>query len=141
MKKFTRQSLARLQASNLPHCKAADLFSVKEGVDPEIAKATMDRLDEYLQCFTLMEKGMCVCCGAQQGGSDLADFMLGKPKFRWGLTHGEGFCSECGYPGRAMHYIGKGEEEIIIRNLILQYHPSGLSFDKPMSVERTATTH
>jgi hypothetical protein len=46
--------------------------------------------------------------------------------FRWGLTHGEGECSQCGWPCRAYHRPKDEEGEIFNSVLpkILQYHPS-----------------
>lgn len=133
-KKFNRMELARLQAANLPKMRASDIADIKEP-GPE-ADAAMKRLDDYLQAFVKADDhGKCVCCGEQQGGDMIAG-LLGKAKFRWGLAHGEGFCSECGYPGRALHYIGEGKDEMRL-SLILQYHPEGLSFEQPVEVERS----
>lgn len=125
--KFDRTQLDRLKAANLPKMQAKDIADIKEP-GPE-AEAAMKRLGDYLQAFVAPgDKGQCVCCGEQQGG-DMVAGLMGTAKFRWGLAHGEGFCSACGYPGRALHYIGKGEDEMRL-NLILQYHPDGLSFDR-----------
>lgn len=45
--------------------------------------------------------------------------------FRWGLAHGEGACSMCGWPARAHHRPRgeDGEEVLSLTNIILQYHP------------------
>lgn len=127
-KKFNRTKLAELQAANLPHVTSSEVVSVHPGKEQEAA-ATLARMDEYFKAFTPMPDGKCICCGEKQGG-DMVDALMGTAKFKWALTHGEGFCSECGYPGRAMHYIGEGEDRITIRNYILQYHPEGLSFEE-----------
>lgn len=131
--KFDRQSLAELKARNLPHLRASDISEPIE--DTPEAKAQFEMLDKYLNAFVAVQGGACICCGAQQGAKDAIEALFGKAKFRWGFVHGEGICSECGYPARAMHYIGEGAEQIVIRNLILQYHPDGLSFDKEPQME------
>ena len=47
--------------------------------------------------------------------------------FEWGVAHGEGHCTYCPYPMRGHHRVdGLGT----IRNLLLPYHPNGLSFPK-----------
>lgn len=130
--KFNRERLAELQASNLPRMTAKDIVEIKEP-SPE-ADAQFDLIDGYVKGFVKTD-GTCVCCGAQQGG-DVMAALLGTARFKWGIAHGEGFCSACGYPGRAMHYIGEGKSQIRLSNCILQYHPDELSFaSKEESVE------
>lgn len=60
----------------------------------------------------------CINCGEPQMG------MGGH--FQWGLVHGEGSCTNCGWPGRAHHYVKDrdGKELFSLRNVLLQYHPS-----------------
>lgn len=132
--KFNRAALDRLKAANLPHMQGTDIAEMKENC--EEARQKMAMLDDYLKAFVKGD-GTCVCCGARQGGKDLLDGLL-NARFQWGIAHGEGFCSVCGYPARGMHYIGKneqGEAAVTIRNWVLQYHPDGLSFDKPKEEE------
>lgn len=74
-------------------------------------------------------KNNCIACGEPLGG------MLGH--FKWGLCHGEGFCS-CGYPGRALHYIKDSDGKEIFDgplSFILQYHPSALSESQGKSLQ------
>ncbi len=120
--KFDRKSLAALRARNLPRVIATDLFDPTPATDPEAianVAAEMAIADDYLKAFTRAKDG-CVCCGAVQGG-----LLFGF--FTWGLAHGEGYCSQCGYPGRAVHRIG---DIGVLRHFILQYHPDALSFDE-----------
>lgn len=118
--------------------KATDLAAQKEK-SPESDKL-MAVLDDYLNAFTGTPNGDCICCGKPQGATDILDEFL-NAQFTWGLAHGEGFCRNCGYPARAIHYIGQkdehGEYPLVLRNAILQYHPDGLSFDVPKEKEAT----
>lgn len=123
---FNRESLQALKKQNLPHCTATDIFEIEGSTETaDVAQ----RLNEYFSHFLAPKDGKCVCCGALQGASNVLEALV-TARFRWALQHGEGFCSDCGYPARAMHYIGKGDEEIRITNFILQYHPDELSFDR-----------
>lgn len=111
------KSLAELQAADLPRADWRD-FLKGEGLTPEHEAA----FDAYFKQF--LPPGVCVMCGAQQGGDVLAG-ILGTAKFQWAIAHGEGFCNAdgCHYPGRAYHYdVGPIKK----MNLILQYHPSEL---------------
>ena len=74
-------------------------------------------LDRYFRRFVAPDpQSKCVNCGRPQGG-----FLLGC--FRWGIVHGEGACSACGYPGRTLHYAVGPIKRL---SLILQYHPDDL---------------
>ena len=134
--KFDRAKLDELRAVGLPHLRAADIVNPIENSAEQ--KKQWDMIDAYVKAFTPMQDNKCICCGEPQGARNLADVVLGTARFKWGLAHGEGRCSECGYPARAIHYIGKGDDEIVMRNVLLQYHPDGLSFDPP-ETEVTAT--
>jgi hypothetical protein len=61
---------------------------------------------------------MCAGCGAPLTG------FLGV--FQWGIRHGEGFCSDCGYPTRMYHVLKdhKGEYQLAMP---LQYHPDEIA--------------
>ena len=60
----------------------------------------------------------CLKCGRPQCG--LTGY------FRWGIVHGEGNCTECGWPARAYHEIvdPDGGKPLARFSRILQYHPS-----------------
>lgn len=68
---------------------------------------------QYLSQFAKPnEKATCLNCGAENLYS-----------FRWGLAHGDGFCSKCTWPSRLYHFLNvDGVEHRII--CLLQYHPS-----------------
>lgn len=66
----------------------------------------------------------CICCGVSING------LLGH--FEWGIRHGHGRCSSCGYPHRAFHYVyvdDDHEEHIGRLSIILPWHPSQLRFE------------
>lgn len=129
--RLTKEKLKELQAANHPHA-TPELLGVEirdDAPDRAVAEGKIALLADYLKQFLPPSK--CIGCGSRLGAKDAVDAFLGGdgvPTFQWGITHGEGSCSKCGYPARAMHYIGKaeGEPEITIQNLILQYHPSTL---------------
>jgi len=62
----------------------------------------------------------CLRCGSMLDGA------FGT--FKWGMVHGEGFCSECSWPARAYHVPEDDDGKIFDQPLqrILQYHPDGL---------------
>lgn len=129
-----KNELTRLQALNLPHA-TPEIFGAtirEDAPDREQAEKHLAVLAEYLKEF--VPPSNCICCGSRLGAKDVVDAFIGgadgPPTFKWGIQHGEGTCSKCGYPARAMHYIGKTENEpeiMTIRNYILQYHPSTLT--------------
>ena len=124
MTRFDRQTLAALQARDIPRVRAADYFSKTEAADAETDQA-LAGWDSYLQQFARMEQGICICCGQCLAALSLRgiDLMIGGG-FEWGLTHGEGRCRYCLYPMRGHHQVdGLGT----IQNLYLPYHPSVLS--------------
>jgi hypothetical protein len=124
---FDRVALAALQARDLPRVRASDYFTKKDDTDPQ-ADDELARWDAYLAGFAKLEGGRCLCCGDRLGGH-LLDKALGLVGgVEWGLAHGEGHCSKCGYPMRGYHCVeGLGK----ISNLFLAYHPSTLSFSAP----------
>src|SRR5690348_12568982 len=93
-----RLAIEALRALNLPRLDRRDLFAAKDGLPEEDKKA----LAAYFSQFAKpAEGGGCVCCGQRQGASNVLGAFLGEGKFVWGIAHGEGHCSTCGYPARA----------------------------------------
>lgn len=84
-------------------------------------------LDKHFLQF-LPPEGDCVGCGSRLGVKDdkeafLAMFGVQEATFVWGMTHGSGYCSKCGYPAQAYHYnVGP----IARAMMILQPHPDEL---------------
>lgn len=103
-------------------CTIEDIGIEITGTDaPPIIAA----INEYLSIFekpALREKegkfsGRTNCCGC---GQPLDGFM---GTFTWGIAHGEGACSKCGWPARAYHEPKDSDGNIFDRpfQMILQY--------------------
>ena len=60
--------------------------------------------------------------------------------FRWGLTHGEGFCGECGRPARGYHYVpDENKQECLTVRFVLFYlrvEVQASEASAPLRVER-----
>lgn len=113
-------------------CAISDLF--KYETDSESGQQYIAEVSNYLHHFVAPEWRktspgseqlvmVCFHCGEQLTGMFAG--LLGPGGFQWGLTHGEGTCTSCGWPARAMHYAKNsvGEELFSLRNYVLQYHP------------------
>lgn len=117
-------NLKILQAKELRRARFEDLglnFKITGPIGPKENQMMIDfitKFDEYMEIF--LPPGPCINCGLAQG-----DFL---GYFTWGIQHGEGYCSNCGYPARAYHYI-KDEQFPLNKNplnIVLQYHPMEL---------------
>lgn len=109
--KLTPAKLKELEST--PRLNWRDLLNIKGELTPEDIQA----LDKYFSHFVHPDPtGKCLNCGLVQDG--LMAALLGG--FRWGLAHGEGFCSRCQYPARAYHFSVGPIERL---NVLLQYHP------------------
>lgn len=115
---------------------AADLGVTLKGEGSPEGRAIIEDIDKYLAVFAkpierggspegfVLGKHACLKCGSALDG------MLGS--FQWGLAHGEGTCSKCGWPARMYHWIKdrEGKELFTSRiSLILQYHPDQIASD------------
>lgn len=116
--RLNNERLRELQAEGLPRLRWQDVLKVKGDLPADDDAA----LTEYFRRFAATSDGTCLCCGAKQGG-DMVASVLGIARFRWGLAHGEGYCSDCGYPGRAYHYNVGPLKRL---EAIFQYHPDEL---------------
>jgi len=111
--------------SDVRHADVGDL-----GIEftPETAADLRETLEGYVKAFAkpvrreagndLVGQHLCLKCGESLDG-----FLIGT--FEWGLAHGEGHCSKCGWPARAYHFIKHNGEDLFTGPLrrILQYHP------------------
>lgn len=124
--KLNDATLAALKARSLPHCTGRDMLKAGDGGDPAEAERLMKIADDYFHAFLAPGQSprKCVCCGGVLTG------LFGS--FMWGLMHGEGQCSECGYPARAIHTIDSIGK---ISGFVLQYHPDDLEFPKEQKAE------
>lgn len=117
--------------SDMEVCTVDDLKFEISGKD---ASECINVLNEYFKIFAkpkflegenvnwISGSLDCINCGRRLNG------VLGT--FQWGITHGEGNCSECGWPGRAIHYIKDTDGEDFFNrpfDIILQYHPTCVS--------------
>lgn len=100
-------------------CSAADVgIEFKDDAPPELREA----LDEYFGAFLKPERSavgsglLCVC------GERITAPLIGS--FTWGLSHGEGFCGECGRPARAYHRPRDRHGEILSMSIVLVYLPT-----------------
>lgn len=96
-------------------------------------------LDEYFEPFQALVFGedkdgkqtlppqKCLGCDHPLGGMFAG--LFGPGGFTWGIAHGEGHCSYCGWPGRAHHFIRRPDGTVIatLRNWILMYHPTNVN--------------
>lgn len=94
----------------------------------QTAKKMTDAVNVYLQAFAaplivehpnrISGTRECLKCGERLDG------LMGT--FKWGLVHGEGSCSGCGWPCRVYHSPKMDGEEIFtsVVSVMLQYHPS-----------------
>lgn len=121
--KMTPERLRELQAAGLPRMTWRDVLEVKEG--GSLSAEEDMAMEAYFRQFVKADG--CVCCGKQQGGDIIAS-LIGNAYFRWGIAHGEGFCSNCGYPARAYHFNVGPIKRLPI---ILQYHPEDLKEWEP----------
>ena len=126
-------TVKELQAMNLPYANLGEtgLHIVGTGETPEERQEAINdisRIDAYFEQFTNLPENVCPNCGKHILGE------LGT--FRWLPGHGEGRCSNCGYLVRGCHHI---DEDIIIPDLFLPYHPDklaemGFEFPEPGSM-------
>ena len=125
-----------LPARVFGRAKASDIgLAIKEDApesDKRQAVQTLADVDRYLQDFCVSKK--CIVCGSTLTG------LFGS--FEWGIAHGEGYCSNCGYPARAYHTVNDREHKPIFEHaaFVLQYHPEVLADrdGRRISLERLA---
>ena len=130
-------NLERLKAANFPRCDMEAIHMKLKAIGKADRRAIqalenhrheiIKHINNYLKVFaappeTLDNEGKlqfirCLNCDHALTG------LFGS--FEYGIRHGEGACSKCGYPGRANHYIEhEGFKLSFVR--VLQYHPSQL---------------
>lgn len=149
--KMTLEKLNELRAKNLPHATVASVgigVTVKDGETApeaiELCAKLNAELDVYYHHFTPMVDHKCIGCGERLVGKDMVEAYILGCTFTWGLAHGEGYCAECGYPARAIHFIKFDNEEGSLKfQRVLQYHPSELKHKdeekKPDEVHRESS--
>lgn len=121
-------------------CATTDLFRVRqEGeLNPDEVKL-IEQIDAYLGVFAApitvgegeQAKQVCFHCGEKFTGL-LANLGVGVG-IKWGLAHGEGICSGCGWPYRGHHFAKApdGEDLFSAQNLFLAYMPAAVTEAQP----------
>lgn len=98
-----------MKALTAEHARIEDISAVEI-----LPPAVRDEFARHLEHFARPsdENLPCLKCGKHQ-----------VHYFRWGLQHGVGNCSGCGWPARLYHFVkdAEGQETRIVR--LLQYHP------------------
>ena len=111
-------------------CTVSDIGLTITGADaPPLVAALNKYLEQFAKPIRHDEKKSnflvgdleCLNCGRVLNGA------LGT--FQWGLCHGEGTCSNCGWPCRLYHSPKDDEGAIFEGTLerMLQYHPNCVS--------------
>lgn len=109
-----RDGIEATEHSNLKRCTYSDL-GIK--INGEGAAEVLEALDCYLADF-VKPTGSCFKCSSGIRGSF----------FEYGLATGEGYCSSCGWPARALHSPKNDKGRLFDRLLefVLQYHPDNV---------------
>ena len=113
------KTLEEMQAANLPHATCENIgvsITPKDDSDGSLADEVVAEADAYFAEFTPGPD--CPKCGATLVG------WLGS--FTWGIANGEGHCSKCHYPARALHR----KSPFSYLSVILPYHPDSLSLQE-----------
>lgn len=120
------KSLEVLQKEDLPRATCDTVGIELSGRDEGIGRRVFDKYFRIFVCpksTAVEDQGIlgsqrCISCDSRLDG------LIGT--FEWGLAHGEGTCVECGWPARGVHQIKDedGEDFAVLRNSILQYHPT-----------------
>lgn len=108
-------------------CAVEDLFT-HEPLTPEqegIIQGYRDYLKDFAAPVVVEGKRFCHNCGGEFNGLLSTLGLTSHVAFEWGLTHGEGRCSGCGWPMRGHHYAKTetGEQLFTLRNFPLAYMP------------------
>lgn len=101
---MAKLDIAALRAKALPKLTFGDVFKITDG---SLDEQEIAAIDSYLARFTIIrdERGSrCPGCGSLLTAHDAITGLFLGATFTWGIAHGEGHCSGCGYPARAYHF-------------------------------------
>lgn len=115
--RITKERLDELRRT-VPHAAISDLGDLPEGATPEL----IEDLGAYFNHFAkpTAEGNPCIVCGSWNSG------------FEWGLQHGHGHCSTCGWPAVAYHFITDRQTSQTRRIVaVLQCHPDDIEIEEP----------
>lgn len=106
--------------TTIERCNWRDFIEAGDDTPADVLKALDEHFRHYAKSGT-----PCPGCGATLfvGADDFVGMLTAT--FRWGIVHGEGNCSNCGWPATVHHSIrdADGEELIFLRNYGLAAHP------------------
>ena len=141
--RLTQERIDELKAKNFPVANYSTFGIVRKDPEGELDESTriaLESIDRYLSIFCVPPKKdpskgeeggfavsnqLCPGCDRSIGG------LLGS--FTWGIAHGEGHCSRCGYPHRGIHYVKTPDGLDIFTGgvrEVLPYHPSRLEIKR-----------
>jgi hypothetical protein len=114
-KRITQSEIDELR-NKTTHADIGDLgFEIEENADP----AFREDIEAYTKRFAKPsgKDRPCLGCGEFMGG------------FTWGLAHGHGYCTNCGWPATLYHFIKDrdGKDIATVRGILLQAHPDEIS--------------
>ena len=122
MEKITQVRLDKLKAANIPHATPDDLTGNLEfNTDPDVIAYLRHYAKPKVDDAGVVRQGQpCVACDAQHS-------------FTWGLVHGQGFCTGCGWPGTLYHFVNdkEGKEVATMRGALLWAHPTEIEIGTP----------
>lgn len=110
-----RDRVRQLRRDGIDHLDVDRDVEVSPEQDHEINAAVLAYLRDNAERFVSPHglDGGCVGCGRKIGLT-----------FTWGIVHGRGRCSNCGWPARLYHYVEvEGRERDVRWVGMLQYHP------------------
>ena len=125
MEKITPERLAELKASNIPHATIADIT-----IDaPPTVEGITEHFERHLSHYAAPKKDEagenrsgqpCIACDATHS-------------FTWGMVHGAGHCTNCGWPASLYHFITdqEGKQVAHLRGVLLWAHPDDIEFVEP----------
>ena len=112
----------KLKTEEVQRFNWLSIITPGDGTPAEIVEA----LNKYFEPFAAIDvpadnakefDSPCLGCGESQVG-------LLRGRFTWGIAHGEGHCSNCGWPARMYHDIRDSDGvRLMYFRLLLQYHP------------------
>lgn len=104
----TIQLISDLKARNLPHASSKDV-RIPNGL-------TAEEIDKVLEPYAAPQEK---CLGGDH-----------RIWFQWGLAHGSGYCTQCGFPVAMYHYITDSDGKKHRLEIGLQPHPDYLSVEE-----------
>ena len=120
---------------NVPRATWTDFLSEGDDGERRLTDDEKAGMNEHFAHFMVPPRDednneLCPGCGKQMKGGVggyLLECVGAAVSVKWGLAHGEGFCSGCGWPYRVYHYSVGPIKKLVLG---LPYHPAELRFDE-----------